>query len=81
MLLLNVINFFLSFLISQLFYSVGFKDIVKLKMDRQDGDKKDKRGQKGQEGREGREGWERDLKDRVGWDRRDRTKYSGAQQV
>ena len=55
--LLNVTNSFLSFSISQSFHSIDFKDIVKLKTDRWDGDKKDKRG------REGREG---DLKDRVG---------------
>ena len=45
--LLNVANSFPSFLISQLFHSIDFEDIVKLKTDRWDGDKKDKRGREG----------------------------------
>jgi len=47
MLLLNITNSFLSFSISQSFYSIDFEDIVKLKMDRWDGDKKDKKGREG----------------------------------
>jgi len=45
--LLNIANSFPSFLISQLFHSIDFKDIVKLKMNRWDGNKKNKRGREG----------------------------------